>query len=305
MRLPVVPLSPGDVQRLFEERIPEGDQLDYKAQWWAKGGPHWEARHECAKDVSGLANAYGGHLILGIAEDVTSQPGRSLPGSFTGLTGLVNPRDTVKNWLGAALLPRELGRAVRVDDFEAAGNRVVVVTVPPLTDGVAVVETGNSAQRLGYHAPIRDGDDTRWMDWTEVEKRMAGSTRKVYLQAVAALTDGSGRNASRTVQVVSPIRFFQPKGEVVVPVPEGGHAQVLEFDEQSLTLGMVVSRTFESMAVQQRLTGYAMVQHDLVIPWSRVRDLWMQPVSGVPRVFLLLDVAIRCEYGRYMLSSAV
>ncbi len=154
---------------------PEDGLLDYKsgmpAPWAAPPKNGWEPKHECAKDVAALANHRGGHILVGIAEDRSTSSGQSLPGALTGVGGN-DPEKQVKDWLNAALRPRELARRVDVYTVEVRSSRVVVVEVPAWDVGVALVEFGSPHDRLGYLAAVRDHDHTRFLDHRELEDRV-------------------------------------------------------------------------------------------------------------------------------------
>nr|WP_246623536.1 ATP-binding protein [Sphingomonas colocasiae] len=59
-------LSAEDFGALVETRIPEGRQLEFKRDHYGRTD---EARREFAADVSAFANAQGGYLFVGIAEE--------------------------------------------------------------------------------------------------------------------------------------------------------------------------------------------------------------------------------------------
>ncbi|MCY4238418.1 MAG: ATP-binding protein [Rhodospirillaceae bacterium] len=70
-----------DIQALIDESVPEGAQIEFKERLPAKdsGDPDpWmqgdgkigdRARNEILEEVVAFANAYGGALVLGVAED--------------------------------------------------------------------------------------------------------------------------------------------------------------------------------------------------------------------------------------------
>ncbi len=59
-------ISSDDLAALVEARIPEGRRLEYKRDHYGKND---DARREFAADVSALANAQGGFLLIGVAEE--------------------------------------------------------------------------------------------------------------------------------------------------------------------------------------------------------------------------------------------
>ena len=78
-------IGPGDIQALIAENVPESAQIEFKeslpagkgkADAWLNGdsgiGDH--ARNRILEEVVAFANAYGGALVLGIAEDGAKPP---------------------------------------------------------------------------------------------------------------------------------------------------------------------------------------------------------------------------------------
>lgn len=59
-------ISRADLEALVEARIPEGRRLEYKRDHYGRND---EAKKEFAADVSALANAQGGYLLIGIGEE--------------------------------------------------------------------------------------------------------------------------------------------------------------------------------------------------------------------------------------------
>src|ERR1700761_5565290 len=60
-----------EVEELISGRVPEGQRLDYKREL------HLDTKSqkaEVAKDISGMANAQGGWIIFGVAEDESEEP---------------------------------------------------------------------------------------------------------------------------------------------------------------------------------------------------------------------------------------
>ena len=79
-------IDAGDIQALIDESVPEGAQIEFKESLPAKGSGDpdpWmqgdgrigdRARNEILEEVVAFANAYGGALVLGIAEDGAKPP---------------------------------------------------------------------------------------------------------------------------------------------------------------------------------------------------------------------------------------
>ena len=78
-------LSESDLSELIAAQVPEGLRIDYKRDLYGYSDAD---RREVLKDVSGFANAFGGHLIVGMEEQ------NGLASSIPGVAS-VNPDDVV------------------------------------------------------------------------------------------------------------------------------------------------------------------------------------------------------------------
>ncbi len=79
---PADQIDAADIQELIDSQVPEGDQIEFKEALSTKHGSpdRWEtsagkigdrARNEILEEAVAFANAYGGALVLGIAESKT------------------------------------------------------------------------------------------------------------------------------------------------------------------------------------------------------------------------------------------
>lgn len=68
---PLSEWTASDVQSLIDERVAEGQRLEYKREL---NLDTQSQRREAAKDVSGMANASGGLLLYGVEEDDSEEP---------------------------------------------------------------------------------------------------------------------------------------------------------------------------------------------------------------------------------------
>ncbi|MDE0149048.1 MAG: ATP-binding protein [Rhodospirillaceae bacterium] len=162
-------IDAGDIQALIDESVPEGAQIEFKESLPARGTGDpdpWiqgdgrigdRARNEILKEVVAFANAYGGALVLGIAEDGAKPP----------VAANVTP------------LPRcaDLGERFRLvfrDSVEPQLPTLDIVPVPTNgDDGVIVFRTSQS--RLGPHrvtstlvCPIRRADRCEPLSMREI-----------------------------------------------------------------------------------------------------------------------------------------
>lgn len=131
---------------------------------------------------------------------------------------------------------------------------------------------------------------------------MVGTSRRAYLKAHELLVQANGVLNNHPIEIVSPVRFFHPTTEVAVPLPDHcGHAQANRVERDGLALGMTVSNLFDTLQKKQGLTPMVISNHELFVPWGRILDVWTQ-TGGTTRIFLLLDLSVRCQHGRYSLS---
>ena len=162
-------IGPGDIQALIAESVPESAQIEFKeslpagkgkADAWLNGGNGIGdyARNRILEEVVACANAHGGALVLGIAEDGAKPP----------IAANVVP------------LPRctdlaERFRLVFRDCVEPQLPTLNIVPVPTDGDkGVIVFRTGRS--RLGPHrvtptlvCPVRRADRCETLSMREIK----------------------------------------------------------------------------------------------------------------------------------------
>ena len=136
-------LTADDIKALVERRAAEGMELEFKQALDDKQGFE-NARDDLAREIIAFANAYGGTLVVGIAED-----GDRRAGSITPLKDC----NTLAERLAKAVPDRI---EPRIPGFECEG----VVTEANGTDGVVVIRVPASV--LGPHrfkvtAKSRDG----------------------------------------------------------------------------------------------------------------------------------------------------
>lgn len=115
-------LSENDLTELVAGQVPEGLRLDYKRDLY---GNTDSDKREALKDVSGFANAFGGHLITGVEEQ------NGVPIAIPGIAN-VNPDDIVlrlDQLVRTGLEPRIQGLRVRSVPL-ANGAHCFVLRIP-------------------------------------------------------------------------------------------------------------------------------------------------------------------------------
>ncbi len=99
-------LNEDDLLELVTSQVPEGLRVDYKRDMYGNADSD---KREALKDVSAFANAFGGHLLIGVEEQ------NGLPVAVSGVSD-VNPDDVVlrlDQLIRAGVEPRLQGIRVR------------------------------------------------------------------------------------------------------------------------------------------------------------------------------------------------
>ena len=162
-------IGPGDIQSLIVENVPESAQIEFKESLpagkgktdaWLNGGGKigGHARDRILEEVAAFANAYGGALVLGIAEN------RAKPPVAANMVPLPRCTDLAERF-----------RLVFRDCVEPQLPTLDIVPVPTDGDkGVIVFRTGRS--RLGPHrvtptlvCPVRRADRCEALSMREIQ----------------------------------------------------------------------------------------------------------------------------------------
>jgi len=99
-------LGENDLSELVAAQVPEGLRIDYKKDLYGNSDAD---KREALKDVSAFANAFGGHLIIGIEEQ------NGLPTAIPGVAN-VNPDDVIlrlEQLIRTGIEPRIQGLRIR------------------------------------------------------------------------------------------------------------------------------------------------------------------------------------------------
>jgi hypothetical protein len=114
-------ITASDLARLIENKVPEGLQLDYKRDNYKHGE---DGKWELLKDISGFANASGGHLVIGMDE------ADGVPKALMGLTGAAEEECAwLTNVCRDCLEPRIVGLEIRFVEVE--DNRHAIIARVP------------------------------------------------------------------------------------------------------------------------------------------------------------------------------
>lgn len=159
---PVEATTLAGLQRLVDDSVPEGTQLDYKMTSYLPGAVgSRDARDELRKDVTALANAAGGVLVLGVAEQ------EGLPVRVAGLSeNMEQLEGHLSRTLGSRIEPYLGGLEVISVRGDGQRDGCVLVVVPssprkphavrPMSDQEAM----KFARRVGRH--------TEWLSEAQV-----------------------------------------------------------------------------------------------------------------------------------------
>ena len=161
-------IGPGDIHSLIVENVPESAQIEFKENLpagkgktdaWLNGGSKigGHARDRILEEVAAFANAYGGALVLGIAED------RAKPPIAANVVPLPRCTDLAERF-----------RLMFRDCVEPQLPTLDIVPVPTDGDkGVIVFRAGRS--RLGPHrvtttlvCPVRRADRCESLSMREI-----------------------------------------------------------------------------------------------------------------------------------------
>jgi hypothetical protein len=184
-------LSEAVFQQLCDTGTRENEQLDFKAgNSYPAGGykrdATWSVGQELAKDVVAFANHRGGVLLRGISE--TDKKVASALDPVQGEPGAEEQR--IRAYIAQNAWPAVSISIIAVPASQGGFYQLIVVPPSPFT--VHYVYSPTHAKHLQCY-PVRDGQDTRWLNPHEVEsrRRAAGQTARQYGGITPALTSGT------------------------------------------------------------------------------------------------------------------
>ena len=115
-------IAGADIQKLITSGASEGNNLEFKRKPWENGDD--EVR-EMLRDVSSMANAFGGYLLLGMDEE----DGTGKAKEIIGVSDAENYRDRFLASCMANLQPRIIGLDIKSIECEGA-KKVILIKVP-------------------------------------------------------------------------------------------------------------------------------------------------------------------------------
>ncbi|MFG3524894.1 helix-turn-helix domain-containing protein [Nocardia nova] len=157
---PVDALTKDHLAAAVARQVPEAEDLDFKGTLYGKTA---EDKQELAKDVTALANAGGGVLILGIAErNSVADVLKPVPLQAKGAESM---QQVCQSWI-RPFLPGV--RIKEVPDPKKEGSGYYVISVSRSADAPHAVMRNREGTLLSYH--LRDGATTRWLAEAEIAR---------------------------------------------------------------------------------------------------------------------------------------
>lgn len=139
------------LQKLVDDQVPESSELDFKADAYDGQAAHGRSKQdEFRKDVTALANARGGVLVLGLAEaDGVASHVRGVSGSLEQHEG------RLRSWIRSRVEPYLDGVEIHGVPGAGVGCILVVVAQSPRRPHAVVPMSDNDslkyARRVGRH----------------------------------------------------------------------------------------------------------------------------------------------------------
>lgn len=109
-----------DIRSLIDHSVRENQNLEYKSEFWKHND---EGTREMLKDITSIANAYGGYIIVGINEDKDG-----LPIEITEVNNTEKERDRIISSCLANISPRLVGIKLKVISIDS--KNILIIFVP-------------------------------------------------------------------------------------------------------------------------------------------------------------------------------
>jgi len=111
-----------DIEHLISGKVQESQHLDYKRDPYAKST---DGHRDFLKDVTAMANAYGGYLVIGVEEDGA---GTGIPSAVRHVPEAASECKRLSNVALSSVDPRVSGLDMR--DVTTSKGDVIVVRIP-------------------------------------------------------------------------------------------------------------------------------------------------------------------------------
>ncbi len=199
-------LEEADIRSLMEDEVPESKVIDYKKRL---PGPSELEKKEFLRDVSSFANASGGHLVYGIAEE------NGVPVKICGLAGIDPDKEILRleSMVQTGISPRIPGISMRSVPMEG-GKFVIVVRIPKswayphmITKGSSKFYSRNSAGK--YPLDVFEIRTAFSLTGTATE-RMRNFRAETLAKIVAGETPTPLNDGPKMVFQIVPFGAFEP-----------------------------------------------------------------------------------------------
>jgi hypothetical protein len=159
---PVQQIELSDIKLLVESQIPEGKRIEFKRDHYSRKD---EGRREFARDVTAMANAMGGDIVIGIEEE---------QGTASNILGVpCDDFDSLKlaiaETLRASIEPELYGVEIRWLEFSPRKG-VILIRVPKSWNAPHAVIIGNNAT-----FSVRDENGKHPMSVDEIPRAFSGA----------------------------------------------------------------------------------------------------------------------------------
>lgn len=248
----------------------ESETLEFKREVWSDG-------KEAAKDVAAMANAWGGEILIGVAEG--SDGSRASAFAMTlAADGREREGQRIHQLLEHYLRPRDFVDRLRFSWLTAPlGETVLAIWVPAAARACMAVAHEEGRKGARFQFPVRAGRETRFMEYDEVLSRMADASRATSL---------------KLKELRTPSRPYEPfsLASPIVKLTSGGPRRLLRTaldhdgslgEEYPHGVALNFAATYAWGTCSENLNGRSMV-----LPYALVRTLW-RDVHGV--VWIALD----------------
>lgn len=123
----IIPKDKSDLQRLIDDGVEEGQQLEYKSEGALQNTDG--CKKEIAKDVSAMANASGGVIIYGIKEH-NSVDKKHLPETITPIQREDFSKERLEQIINSNISPKIEGIIIHPIPLENANKVAYAVEIP-------------------------------------------------------------------------------------------------------------------------------------------------------------------------------
>jgi len=156
---PITDLEYPDIQRLFDEKVPESHILDYKAGNYSDSG-------ELAKDICAFANTNGGYLIIGVQEGVKDE--KRVPMKIVGVENHPDLQKRLCDMIINSISSRPLVNFSKPIPMPDSDKVILIIYTPKSFDSLHMVMVKGKYQFKYYK---RYHDQNVPMDEYEVRMR--------------------------------------------------------------------------------------------------------------------------------------